>query len=202
MANRAVFFDFGGVIMRTEYQAPRQHLAERFKLDYDDIDKIVFGSESARRASIGEITEEEHWTEVLKRVKMPISEKKAFTNEFFGGDVIDRRLIEYLRSLHEKTHTGLISNAWSGLRDFLTKENIIDIFDTVTISAEVGAAKPEAKIYQIALERAKVPADEAVFVDDVAANIEACEKVGMKGILFKDPQEAIDQINRYLKIKK
>ncbi|HET7142873.1 MAG TPA: HAD family phosphatase [Anaerolineales bacterium] len=202
MANRTVFFDFGGVIMRTEYQSPRQHLAERFKLDYDDIDKIVFGSESARRASVGEITEEEHWAEVLKRVKLPISEKKAFTDEFFGGDVIDRRLIEYLRSLHEKAHTGLISNAWSGLRDFLTKENIIDIFDTVIISAEVGAVKPEARIYQIALERAKVPADEAVFVDDVAANIEACEKAGMKGILFKDPQEAMDQINRYLKIKK
>lgn len=202
MTNCAVFFDFGGVIMRTEYQAPRQHLAERFKLDYDDIDKIVFGSESARRASVGEITEEEHWAEVLKRVKLPISEKKAFTDEFFGGDVIDRGLIEYLRSLREKTHTGLISNAWSGLRDFLTKENIIDIFDTVIISAEVGAVKPEARIYQIALERAKVPADEAVFVDDVAANIEACEKAGMKGILFKDPQEAMDQINRYLKIKK
>ena len=53
MAIRAVFFDFGGVIMRTEFHAPRQHLAERFGLDYDDIDKLVFGSESARRASVG-----------------------------------------------------------------------------------------------------------------------------------------------------
>ena len=51
MAIRAVFFDFGGVIMRTEYQSPRQHLAERFGMDYDDIDKVVFGSESAQRAS-------------------------------------------------------------------------------------------------------------------------------------------------------
>ena len=46
MTIRAVFFDFGGVIMRTEFQAPRQHLAERFKMDYDDIDKAVFGSDS------------------------------------------------------------------------------------------------------------------------------------------------------------
>jgi putative hydrolase of the HAD superfamily len=201
MGIRAVFFDFGGVIMRTEYQAPRQHLAERFRMDYDDIDKVVFGSESARRASIGEINEEAHWAEVLKRLKLPLSEKKSFSDQFFGGDVIDRKLVEYIRSLHGKMHTGLISNAWSGLRDFLTKEKIIDIFDTVIISAEVGMVKPEAKIYQIAFEQAGVKAGEAVFVDDMKVNIDACEKIGMKGVLFKDPQEAMTQLNRSLKIE-
>ena len=201
MTIRAVFFDFGGVIMRTEYQSPRQHLAEHFKLDYDDIDKLVFGSESARRASVGEITEDAHWMEVLKRLRHPVSEKKSFVNEFFGGDIIDRNLIEYIRSLRGKVHIGLISNAWSGLREFITREKIIDIFDTVIISAEVGVVKPDAKIFNIALEQAKVHAKEAVFVDDVNANIEACEKVGMKGILFKDPQEAVGQLNRYLKTK-
>ena len=200
MAIRAVFFDFGGVLMRTEFQAPRQHLAERFKLDYDDIDKIVFGSESARRASVGEITEELHWTEVLKRLKRPVSEIKSFSDEFFGGDILDHNLVEYIRSLRGKVHTGLISNAWSGLREFITKEKIIHIFDSVVISAEVGVVKPEAKIFNIALEQAKVRAKDAVLVDDVKVNIEACEKVGMKGVLFKDPQETMDQLNRILKI--
>lgn len=202
MAIRAVFFDFGGVIMRTEYQAPRLHLAERFRLDYDDIDKIVFNSESARRASIGEITEESHWLDVLKRLKHPASEIKSFSSEFFGGDIIDRSLVEYIRSLRGTFHTGLISNAWSGLREFITKEKLIDIFDTVVISAEVGMTKPEARIYEIALEQAKVKANEAVFVDDMKVNIEACEKVGMKGVIFKDPQETMDQLNRLLKVKK
>ncbi len=199
MAIRAVFFDFGGVLMRTEFQAPRQHLAERFKLDYDDIDKIVFGSESARRASVGEITEETHWLEVLKRFKRPASEIKSFSDEFFGGDILDHNLIEYIRSLRGRFHTGLISNAWSGLREFITKEKIIDIFDTVVISAEVGVVKPDAKIFNIALEQAKVRAKDVVFVDDVKVNIEACEKIGIKGVLFKDPQETMDQLNRILK---
>ena len=201
MPIRAVFFDFGGVIMRTEYQAPRQRLAERFGMDYDDIDKVVFGSESARRASVGEINEDVHWAQVLKRLKHPAFEAKSFQDEFFGGDVIDRGLVEFIRSLRGKVHTGLISNAWSGLRGFIAKEKIIDIFDTVIISAEVGAIKPSARIYEIALEQAKVGASEAVFVDDVAVNIEACEKVGMKGILFKDPQESLGQLKHLLEIK-
>jgi epoxide hydrolase-like predicted phosphatase len=201
MPIRAVFFDFGGVIMRTEYQSPRQKLAERFNMDYDEMDKAVFGSDSARRASLGEITEDAHWSAVLKRFKQPASEMQVFRNNFFGGDVIDHNLVEYIRSLRGKFHTGLISNAWSGLRDFITKENLIDLFDTVIISAEIGVVKPSARIYEAALEQAKVGASEAVFVDDVQVNIEACEKIGMKGILFNDPEESLSRLKHLLKIK-
>jgi epoxide hydrolase-like predicted phosphatase len=201
MSIRAVFFDFGGVIQRTEFQAPRQHLGERFRMDYEDIDKLVFGSESARRASVGEITEDAHWTNVLTRLKRPAAELKTIEGEFFGGDVIDRDLVELIRSLRGKFHVGLISNAWSGMRAFLEREKLIELFDTVVISAEVRVMKPEAKIYSIALEQAGVKAEEAVFVDDVQANIDACQNIGMKGVLFRDPQKAKDELRKLLKIK-
>jgi glucose-1-phosphatase len=199
MTIRAVFFDFGGVIMRTEYQSPRQQLAERFNMEYEEIDRLVFNSESARRASLGEITEQAHWLELIKRFKLPASEMRAFSDAFFGGDVIDRDLVQFIRSLHGKFHTGLISNAWDGMRDFLAREKIIDAFETVVISAEVGMMKPDAKIFGVALEKAGVRANEAVFVDDLPVNIESCEKIGMKGILFKDPQETLKQLNQILK---
>ena len=87
MPIRAVFFDFGGVIMRTEYQAPRQKLAERFNMDYADMDNAVFGCAWARRASLGEIGEEELWADVLKRFKQPASETKSFHDQFFGDPI-------------------------------------------------------------------------------------------------------------------
>ncbi|HNK63208.1 MAG TPA: HAD family phosphatase [Anaerolineales bacterium] len=199
MTIRAVFFDFGGVLQRTEYQAPRQQLAQRFGMDYDDIDKLVFGGESARRASVGEITEDVHWASVLKRLKRPDSEMQSIKDEFFAGDVIDHELVEFIRSLGRKVHVGLISNAWDGMRPFLEKSGLIELFATVIISAEVGVMKPEAKIYHLALEQAQVQANEAVFVDDVPVNIEACEKVGMKGVLFKNQQDAVKQLKQILK---
>jgi putative hydrolase of the HAD superfamily len=125
---------------------------------------------------------------------------QAFRDMFFGGDVIDRSLVETIRSLRGNFHTGLISNAWSGLREFITKENVIDVFETIVISAEVGVVKPSAGIYELALKQANVKADEAVFVDDMPVNIEACEKVGMKGVLFNDPQESLKRLNQLLKI--
>ena len=198
MTLRAVLFDLGGVILRTEYQAPRQRLAEEFGMDYDDIDKIVFGGNSAVRASVGEITEEEHWRNVMKILKKPAAEYERIRTDFFAGDVLDHTILNFLRSIKPKYKVGLISNAWSGLRSYIEREKFDDVFDHMTISAEVGAMKPSAKIYEFALEQLQVQANEAVFMDDVQENIEACEKLGMRGIHFKDPESALEQLKALL----
>lgn len=202
MTIRAVFFDLGGVIVRTEYQAPRQQLAEQFGMDSDDIEKTVFGSSSAARASVGEITEEEHWLNVMKTLKLPASEAERVKREFFGGDIIDRTLLEFLRSLKPKYKVGAISNAWNGLRKYIEREKFADVFDAIIISAEVGAAKPSEKIYRVALEQLQVKPKEAIFVDDFIENIEACEKLGMQGIHFTDPESAMQQIINILSLSK
>ena len=198
MSIRAVLFDMGGVIVRTEYQAPRQHLAERLGMEYDDLVKIVFDSDSGYKASVGAITVEEHWASVMKKLKRPATEMDAIRHEFFAGDIIDRTLIDFLRSLRGKYKTGIISNAWGDLREYMVREKLDDAFDHMIISAEVGAVKPEAKIYQVALEQVGVKPKEMVFVDDFAVNIEGCEKVGIKGILFRDPDSAIKQLKALL----
>jgi len=198
MSIRAVFFDLGGVILRTEYQAPRQHLAEEFGMDYEDIEKLLFATPSAARATLGQITEEEHWRNVMKILKRPVTEYERIRDEFFAGDVIDLKILSFLRSIKPQHKVGLISNAWSGLRNYIVREKFADAFHHLTISAEVGAAKPSAKIYEIALEQLQVKAKEAVFVDDVLENIEACERLGMKGIQFKDPESTLKQLKALL----
>ena len=198
MSIRAVFFDLGGVIVRTEYQAPRQQLAERLGMEYEDLDRIVFDSESGHQASLGAITSLQHWEAVMDRLKRPYEEMSKIRDEFFAGDILDREILAFLRALRGKYKTGLISNAWSDLRDYLVREKMDDAFDHIVISAEVGVAKPDPKIFKIALEKAGVSPNEAVFVDDFYHNIEGCEKVGMKGIHFKDTQSALQQLKLLL----
>jgi putative hydrolase of the HAD superfamily len=198
MSIRAVFFDLGGVILRTEYQAPRQQLAERLGMEYEDLSRIVFDSETGLQASIGAITAQQHWESVMKRLKRPYEEMASIRDEFFAGDIVDRELLAFLRSLRGKYITGLISNAWSDLRDYMVREKMDDAFDHIIISAEVGVTKPEANIFQIALQQSGVSPNEAVFVDDFYVNIEGCEKIGMKGIHFKDTQSALAQLNLLL----
>jgi putative hydrolase of the HAD superfamily len=198
MSIRAVFFDFGGVIVRTEYQTPRQHLAERLGMDYDDLNRVVFDSETGQQAAVGAITSQQHWEAVMKRLKRPSEEMNTIRNEFFAGDIVDHQLLHFVRSLHGKYKTGLISNAWSDLRENLAREKMDDAFDHIIISAEVGVTKPDAKIFQIALKQAEVSPNEAVFIDDFRVNIEGCEKVGMKGIHFKDATSTLQQLKLLL----
>jgi epoxide hydrolase-like predicted phosphatase len=198
MSIKAVFFDLGGVIVRTEFQAPRQQLAERLGMEYEDLNRVVFDSDSGLRASVGEISSEDHWATVVKRLKRPASELVTIRDEFFAGDIVDRTLVDYIRSLRGPYKTGLISNAWGDLRDFIVREKFEDAFDEMIISAEVGAMKPEPKIFQVALEKLGVSPNEAVFVDDFLINVEGCEKVGMTGVHFKDPDSALKLLKKLL----
>lgn len=198
MSIRAVFFDLGGVIVRTEYQSPRERLAERLGMEYEDLNRIVFDSETGLQASIGAITSQQHWEAVVQRLKRPREEMAAIRDEFFAGDIVDRQILDFLRSLRGRYKTGLISNAWSDLRDYMAREKMIDAFDHIIISAEVGVAKPDPQIFRIALDQAGVHPSEAVFVDDFNINIKGCEKVGIRGIHFRDAESALDQLKELL----
>ncbi|HUH98406.1 MAG TPA: HAD family phosphatase [Anaerolineales bacterium] len=199
MTLRAVFFDLGGVIVRTEYQAPRERLAERLNMTYEDISKIVFESETARKASLGEASVEEHWLAVTRRLRLPASEAGSVRMEFFAGDVIDRELLDFIRSLRPRHQTGLISNAWGDLREYIVRNHFEDAFDTLTISAESGVMKPRPEIYRLALRQAQVEAREAAFIDDTPQNVEAANALGMHGIVFRDPVQVRENLEALLK---
>jgi epoxide hydrolase-like predicted phosphatase len=198
MTIRAVYFDLGGVIVRTEFQAPRQHLAERFGMEYDELVKLVFDSETAHQATLGLISEEEHWAAITHRLHLPESQTQAVRDEFFAGDVIDLPLLDFMRGLHKQVKVGLISNAWSGLRPWIIEKKFEDVFDAMIISAEVQVAKPDERIYQAALEKLGVAPAESVFLDDFPANLAGARAVGMQAIHFIQPAQALDELNQIL----
>jgi putative hydrolase of the HAD superfamily len=80
---------------------------------------------------------------------------------------------------------GLLSNMvaeiGAHLRDTL---RLFDRFASVTYSYEVGAAKPDLRVYAHALASLRVAPGDALFVDDRAVNIEAARSVGMHAHRF------------------
>ncbi len=198
MPIRAVYFDLGGVIVRTEYQAPRQHLAERLGMEYEDLVKRVFDNDTGLQASTGLISEDEHWAAVMRRLHLPESETKAVREEFFAGDIVDYALLDFMRGLRKKYKVGLISNAWSGLRPWIVSRKFEDAFDAMIISAEVGVMKPDARIFQIALEKLGVIPSESVFLDDFLENIVGARAAGMQTIHFIQPEKALKELKQLL----
>ncbi|HDL6967841.1 TPA: glucose-1-phosphatase [Yersinia enterocolitica] len=58
--------------------------------------------------------------------------------------------------------------------------------DHMYLSQDLGIRKPEARIYQHVLSAENIPAEQAVFFDDVEANIVAARIEGMTGIHVTD----------------
>jgi FMN phosphatase YigB (HAD superfamily) len=62
-------------------------------------------------------------------------------------------------------------------------------FRTRIYSCSVGASKPNPLIYREALRALKVQAQEAIYIDDIAAYVEAAQRLGMGGIQFQSPAQ-------------
>jgi putative hydrolase of the HAD superfamily len=61
-------------------------------------------------------------------------------------------------------------------------------FDVVVVSCEVDLAKPDPRIYELALSRLGVKAGQALFVDDREDNIEGAARLGLRTLHFVDDQ--------------
>ena len=93
---------------------------------------------------------------------------------------------EVLRELSERYHIGIIANQNLGSEERLEKLGLLRYIDLVIASAEEGVAKPDLRIFQIALDRANCKPEEAVMVGDRIDNdILPANKIGMKTVWIK-----------------
>ncbi len=200
MGIKAVIFDFGGVLVRTEDRSSRQGLAEDLGMTYEQLDALIFQSESARQATVGDITTQEHWENLRMQLDLSIEDFPRVPKEFFGGDRMDEELIDTIRALRPRYKTAMLSNAWDDLREVVVNEwRIGEAFDELVISAEVGVAKPDPRIYQLTLERLEVEPGEAIFVDDFLRNVEGAQAVGIHAIHFQNPVQARAELEALLR---
>jgi len=196
---KAVIWDMGGVLLRTEDQAPRAQLAQRFGFTYDELSHLVFESEAAEQATLGKITDVEMWRRVATGLGATTNEVTDFATQFFAGDRLDLELVDFIRSLRPRYRTGLLSNAWPNARRMLTEQYVcLDAFDVAVISAEVGMAKPDQRIFHLAVDRLGVQPEEAVFIDDISVNVEGARATGLKGVQFRTRNQALQELGAFL----
>jgi len=188
MTIKAIIFDLGGVLLRTADFTPRERLAARLGMSRHELAEFIFGGESGDQAQRGDIHVQQHWDNLAAQLHMPRQEFNQVLGEFFGMDELDKSMLEYIRSLHQIYLTGLLSNAFGDLREIISERwHFEDAFDDMIISAEVGLVKPDARIYQLAVEQLGVRATEAVLIDDMQRNVAGAVKAGLQAIHFIDP---------------
>ena len=184
---RAVIFDFGNVL----YNQPNINWVRRWRKflrwkddgSAEDLMARPEKSEFIMNVMLGKVPESELWNELARKWKMSALTVRLLQKSAVNRFRLNKTLIEFARALRPAHLVSILSNAGSDLRkNYIQPYGFEDWMDDIVISAEVGLVKPDAAIYQLALERLKLTAEQAVFVDDLAENVEAARQAGLHAV--------------------
>ncbi len=197
----AVLWDLGGVILKTTDTSHRDAWEKQFDLEPWGLEKLVFGNKVSRQASGGEASVDEIWKYVQDQLELVDEDMADFKKDFFAGDEIDQDLMNFIRGIKKNMKSGMITNAWPGMRHYIEDVwNIANAFDVIVVSAEVNLVKPHPEIYNLALEQLELNPEETIFIDDFIENVQGAEAIGMTGIHFVSTDDVVAKLRGLLNI--
>ena len=127
-------------------------------------------------------------------------EPEGLIDGLFTGVAPDLEMLDAVRRAHAAgVRTGLVSNSW-GIHRY-PHELFDELFDGVVISGELGIRKPSRRMYELGAERAGVPAERCVYVDDLPFNLTPAEQLGMATVHHTSAETTIPELERLLGVE-
>jgi putative hydrolase of the HAD superfamily len=121
----------------------------------------------------------------------PRSVARAFSEV---GWRIDESVLDLVRRARRHVPVALLSNASSRLVDDLRLSGILDSFDAVVGSADLGVCKPDRAALLAAADRLGVRPERCLLVDDTADNVATARRLGMRSVQFGDVTDLVDEL--------
>jgi putative hydrolase of the HAD superfamily len=194
---RAVLVDVGGVLCSDELSAVTADWSRRLGITARSLRGAIYGG-SDQTVLIGREREEAWWKVVADRLGVGADVLNALRHEIASAGAWDEELLAFLRSVQGRTRVAIVSNAWPHLRARLTREHVEEVFDEVILSCEVGCAKPDTRIYRLALGRLSVTPGRALLIDDTREYVAAAVSVGLCGHVCIGRTAAMAAIDAFL----
>lgn len=180
--NSFIYFDVNGCLVHF-YQRAFAKLAESTGAPSDMVETAFW-----------------HYNDEVCKGTLSISEFNAKLAKKIGVDSVRwqdfylenvepiAKMQETLKWASERYRVGLLTNIMPGLLSAMRKnEQLPNIhYDAIVDSSEVSAVKPEPEIFEIAREKAGVPANQILLIDDSRVNLMAAEKQGWHTLWFDD----------------
>jgi putative hydrolase of the HAD superfamily len=148
---------------------------------------------------VGKIAEHEIWEMLAHRWKVNVDLINWLRETLMSRKRLNTELADFLGGLRPQYKTAILSNAGTDARRTFTEiYGLNQVADEMIISAEERVAKPDRRIYQIAMERMGMDPSEIVFLDDLIENVEAARQMGINAVHFQNNAQAITEVQGYL----
>lgn len=196
---RAIIFDLGGVLIDWN---PRYVYRQIFKTDEEvewflqNVTTLDWNEKQDEGYPLHKATEE-----LIARHPEWETEIKAYYGRWLEmlGEAI-HETVEIFRKLKTTGKYKLYAlTNWSAelFPHAREKFEFLKWFDGIVVSGEEKMRKPSAKFYRVLLDRYGLAPGQTIFIDDSLRNVEAAEKLGIKALVFKGPENLMQQLKEF-----
>jgi HAD superfamily hydrolase (TIGR01549 family) len=211
---KAILFDLWNTLVHNRPNNPLDQFAEKIGKSMDDYSYVKIFEKHLMMDEYHDI--EARIRDILNELGIGVDESRVKELGEILTEIIPEKIKAYpetfetLKSLKGRFKLGLVSNSYyPKVFDLLdSKFDLRRIFDYIALSNKVNLLKPDPRIFTLTLEKLNVKPEEALMVgDSLKDDVEAAEKLGIKGVLFdietKHPEyprriKSMDELHEYL----
>ena len=192
-----IFFDMGKVLVNVDEMDAVRKVARLTSHTPEEVWHRLIMTGLVSSYDRGEFTPQEFFLEIAKKLDFKKEVSYEQMEKFWTGIITGPKndVVQIAKSLKKKYKLFLLSNI-DGMHHahIATMVPLNDLFESQIVSYLVGAEKPDAKIYKVALDAAKAQAENCVFIDDNPKNIAGAKRAGMHGIVFTDVKQLKEEL--------
>ncbi len=151
----------------------------------EEIRARIISMDLVRRFETGQVEPEAFVEQLCGILEAPIGYDRfceAWSSIFLPETLIPESLLE---AISQRYRLLLLSNT-NALHFKMIRKNypLLRHFNDYVLSYEVGALKPEARIYEEAIARAQCAPHECFFTDDIPEYVAGAQQAGMDAVQF------------------
>ena len=144
-------------------------------------------------------------SKAAKPVIKKYPEYKEAIEAFYGRflemiDSVHQENVNLALKLKQKGYPIYLLSNFPGdqFEKYRLQNSFLDEFDDRIISGDVGLAKPDIKIYQLAIKKFNLNPEESLFIDDKIENTKGAEQLGIKTIQLQKPEDLDKEIRKFI----
>ncbi|MBT8385899.1 MAG: HAD family phosphatase [Ignavibacteria bacterium] len=190
-----IVFDLGNVLIHFDYNILIEKL-NKIKPRLGNIFIEYYRSNYSihRNFERGFILEKEFISKMLEVIDNRI-DANTFCKYYADIFRLNEQVVSLLPILKNNYKLFLLSNTDSIHQKYgWQKYDFLKYFDQLILSHEIGAVKPEEKIYRAVEDASGYPSAEHIFIDDIEEYVNAAKSLGWDGIIFKDYKSLIEEL--------
>ncbi len=190
MPQPALIFDFGNVLAHFDYTRACDRLGQRIGISGKELLERARSDgfmAILKRYESGKMPAEEFSSEVCRMVGLKDLSHHEFAQEWADIFWLNEPVAELVGQLDEQGYTLVLGSNTNDLHaDHFRRQfaEVLERFDRLVLSYQVGHIKPAAEFYLACAQAAGESPDQCVFIDDMPENVEGARSAGLQGVVY------------------